>query len=103
MGAALFGATASVAGAAATIAPIVTAASGVAGIASAFKQMSAQNNIPSLMSSPIAPSYTSIQAQETQNILKANQKRTKTILTNPLSETEGAGVQRKALVAKTGL
>ena len=104
-GAAIFGAVSSIAGAATAITPILTAGAAGAGIYSSIKSSNSsgqQQQLPSHQQPP-PPNYTAIQAQETQNILRANQKRTKTILTNPLGETTGFTAQKKQLVGKLGL
>ena len=97
--------TAALVGAGATTAAILTAGATGAGIYSAFNssRQTSQAQLPSPQQPPPAPNYTAIQAQETQNILRANQKRTKTILTNPLGETTGFTAQKKQLVGKLGL
>ena len=106
--AAFIGAGASIAAGASVIAPILTAASAGAGIYSTVKaaggtKMGASPSvIPQLQQAPRVPEIAKIQVDETQNILRANQKRTKTILTNPLGETNTGIIQKKQLVGKLG-
>lgn len=103
LGAAIVGAGASIAGAAAAAAPILTAASAGAGIYSSIKASSqGPAALPTLQQAPRVPDYTAIDAAEKTQILRANQKRTKTILTNPLGETTGGVIQKKQLVGKLG-
>lgn len=61
--------------------------------------------MPQLPAPPAAPDYSKIQADETQALLKKNQSRTKTILTNPLGVTPGqqsgnVSIQRKKLLGE---
>jgi len=102
IGAAAAGAGAAVAGAASALAPIITAGSGVAGIFSAVKGVSQPAAMPQLQQAPRVPDYAAIQSAEKTSILRAAQKRTKTVLTNPMGETDGAIIKTKQLVGKLG-
>lgn len=61
--------------------------------------------MPQLPAPPASPDYNKIQADETQALLKKNQNRTKTILTNPLGVTPdqqsgNVNIQRKKLLGE---
>jgi hypothetical protein len=85
VGAAIAGGFAAASGAAAVLSPILTVGAGVAGIAAAT---GSRTSLPSFESRPALPDPAKIYAQETAGILRANQKRTKTILTSPLGVTD---------------
>ena len=102
VGASIFGAVSSIGGAAAALAPIVSVASAGAGLVSAFGDKSKSVRMPELQQAPRVPDFNAIQASETKNILVANQRRTKTILTNPLGETDNSIIKTKQLVGKLG-
>lgn len=98
IGAALAGAGASAAGAAATLGPLITAASGISGIISATSQ--SRPKMPSLQPTPPVPDITANQVASTDAILRANQARTKTILSSPLGKNDSSSgmlVKKKLL------
>lgn len=100
LGAAIVGAGASIAGASAALAPVLTAASAGAGIFNAIGMAKAVSGPPpQLQLPPPVPVYKPNAA--TQSIIRSNG--TKTILTNPLGDTNGSSIiQKKQLVGKLG-
>ena len=106
-GAAIWGAVTTVgtaaAGAATALAPIISAGSGIAGIAQTMRGSSQQVASPlQLQQAPRVPEYLAIETAEKQKILRTAQNRTKTILTNPLGEVDGGVIKAKQLVGKLG-
>ena len=55
-----------------------------------------------MQDAPKVPNYAAIDATVKNDILRAAQKKTKTILTNPLGETDSPIIQKKKLVGKLG-
>jgi len=100
--AAVAGAGASVAGAAAAIAPTAGLLSAGAGVVSAARGFTAGGGpkVPSLLETPASPNALSIEAAQKQNVLRAAQARTKSILTSPLGVTNPAPVKRKLLLGE---
>lgn len=101
-GAAIFGAVSSIAGAAATIAPIVSVGAGVAGIVRGASGGGPAPSMPKLQEAPRVPDYAAIQSAEKLNIVRSAQNRTRTVLTNPMGDTSGAVIKAKQLVGKLG-
>lgn len=92
----------------ASAAPIITAVAAGAGAYSAIKGANAgsqrqETQAPIIQAPPKTPDYNQIQTDERQNILRANKSKTRTILTSPLGETQGAAFGKKQLVGKLGL
>lgn len=64
------------------------------------KSDSSSGDISTPSGSTVTPpqSYAEIEAQEKKNLLRAQQNRTKTVLTSPLGVADGGNVQRKVLL-----
>lgn len=99
IGMAVAGAAAATAGAATALTPILTAAGAGASIYNATRS---GPKLPGLPGAVRTPDYRAIEAAETSNVLRANQKRTKTILTSPLGVTDSSSgtVQKKQLLGQ---